>query len=204
MLAKRCAKSAEVIPAQAAGALQFTLREPLGVVALITPWNFPLAIPLWKTAPALAFGNTVVLKPAGDVIASRRRCCGDSVVSLPRRRVQPRAGIRARCWAKRSCARPRYRRSASRDRTRSAPESPRSPAERNIRYQTEMGGKNVAIVLPGCRSRPQPHRSRPRARCVMRARNARPQVASSSRTTSRARSSPELPPARSIASCLGP
>src|SRR5215211_6496116 len=54
----------EVIPAQAAGALQFTLREPLGVVALITPWNFPLAIPLWKAAPALAFGNTVVLKPA--------------------------------------------------------------------------------------------------------------------------------------------
>jgi aldehyde dehydrogenase (NAD+) len=54
----------EVVPAQAAGVLQFTLREPLGVVALITPWNFPLAIPLWKAAPALAFGNTVVLKPA--------------------------------------------------------------------------------------------------------------------------------------------
>ena len=54
----------EVIPAQAAGVLQFTLREPLGVVALITPWNFPAAIPLWKAAPALAFGNTVVLKPS--------------------------------------------------------------------------------------------------------------------------------------------
>ena len=54
----------EVIPSQAAGALQFTLREPLGVVALITPWNFPVAIPLWKAAPALAFGNTVVLKPS--------------------------------------------------------------------------------------------------------------------------------------------
>src|SRR6185369_4664969 len=54
----------EVIPAQGAGALQFTLREPLGVVALITPWNFPMAIPLWKAAPALAFGNVVVLKPA--------------------------------------------------------------------------------------------------------------------------------------------
>src|SRR5690606_20263101 len=54
----------EVIPAQGEGVLQFTLREPLGVVALITPWNFPLAIPLWKAAPALAFGNTVVLKPA--------------------------------------------------------------------------------------------------------------------------------------------
>jgi aldehyde dehydrogenase (NAD+) len=42
-------------------------REPLGVVGLITPWNFPIAIPAWKMAPALAFGNTVVLKPA-DIV----------------------------------------------------------------------------------------------------------------------------------------
>ncbi|MDT9598839.1 aldehyde dehydrogenase family protein [Sphingosinicella rhizophila] len=41
-----------------------TWREALGVVGLITPWNFPIAIPAWKAAPALAFGNTVVLKPA--------------------------------------------------------------------------------------------------------------------------------------------
>jgi alpha-ketoglutaric semialdehyde dehydrogenase len=39
-------------------------REPVGVVAIITPWNFPIAIPAWKIAPALAFGNTVVFKPA--------------------------------------------------------------------------------------------------------------------------------------------
>jgi len=42
----------------------FTVREPLGVVGLITPWNFPLTIASWKIAPALAAGNTVVLKPA--------------------------------------------------------------------------------------------------------------------------------------------
>jgi aldehyde dehydrogenase (NAD+) len=42
----------------------WTQREPLGVVALVTPWNFPVAIPIWKTAPALVCGNTVVLKPA--------------------------------------------------------------------------------------------------------------------------------------------
>jgi acyl-CoA reductase-like NAD-dependent aldehyde dehydrogenase len=47
-----------------AGGLAFTVREPLGVVGLITPWNFPLAIACWKLAPALAAGNTVVLKPA--------------------------------------------------------------------------------------------------------------------------------------------
>jgi alpha-ketoglutaric semialdehyde dehydrogenase len=40
------------------------IRQPIGVIGLITPWNFPIAIPSWKTAPALAFGNTVVLKPA--------------------------------------------------------------------------------------------------------------------------------------------
>ncbi|QEH76802.1 aldehyde dehydrogenase family protein [Sphingomonas sp. C8-2] len=42
-----------------------TRQEPLGIVGLITPWNFPIAIPAWKAAPALAFGNAVVLKPAG-------------------------------------------------------------------------------------------------------------------------------------------
>jgi alpha-ketoglutaric semialdehyde dehydrogenase len=41
-----------------------TLRQPVGVVGVVTPWNFPIAIPAWKAAPALAYGNTVVLKPA--------------------------------------------------------------------------------------------------------------------------------------------
>jgi acyl-CoA reductase-like NAD-dependent aldehyde dehydrogenase len=47
-----------------AGGVDVTFREPLGVVGLITPWNFPLAIASWKVAPALAAGNTIVLKPA--------------------------------------------------------------------------------------------------------------------------------------------
>jgi betaine-aldehyde dehydrogenase len=47
-----------------AGGVDFTFREPLGVVGLITPWNFPMAIASWKLGPALAAGNTVVLKPA--------------------------------------------------------------------------------------------------------------------------------------------
>lgn len=46
------------------------VREPLGVVGLITPWNFPIAIPAWKLAPALAYGNTVVMKPADLVPGS--------------------------------------------------------------------------------------------------------------------------------------
>ena len=70
-------------------------REPVGVVGIITPWNFPIAIPAWKIAPALAYGNTVVFKPAdlvpgcahalADIIAARRHSQG---------RVQPRHGAR--------------------------------------------------------------------------------------------------------------
>jgi acyl-CoA reductase-like NAD-dependent aldehyde dehydrogenase len=52
----------ETIPV--AGGVDLTFREPLGVVGLIVPWNFPLAIASWKLGPALACGNTVVLKPA--------------------------------------------------------------------------------------------------------------------------------------------
>jgi aldehyde dehydrogenase (NAD+) len=137
----------EVVPAQAAGVLQFTLREPLGVVALITPWNFPAAIPLWKAAPALAFGNTVVLKPAEqashmavllaetaaaagvppgafNVLLGAGTTVGDALLRASDVRAVSftgSTGVGARVAA--VCA------------------------ERNIRYQTEMGGKNVAIVL---------------------------------------------------------
>jgi aldehyde dehydrogenase (NAD+) len=48
--------------------LLLSRRRPRGVAGLITPWNFPFAIPLWKAAPALAYGNAVVLKPASDAI----------------------------------------------------------------------------------------------------------------------------------------
>src|SRR5262249_5819197 len=51
------------------GGLLFTQRRPHGVVGLITPWNFPLAIPLWKAAPALASGNAVLLKPSSEAPA---------------------------------------------------------------------------------------------------------------------------------------
>ena len=52
------------IPSERDNVFCYTLRKPLGTVALITPWNFPIAIPVWKLAPALVGGNTVVIKPA--------------------------------------------------------------------------------------------------------------------------------------------
>ena len=54
----------EFLPSELPKNFAYTMRQPLGVVGLITPWNFPVSIPVWKMAPALAAGNTVVLKPA--------------------------------------------------------------------------------------------------------------------------------------------
>jgi acyl-CoA reductase-like NAD-dependent aldehyde dehydrogenase len=56
----------QVLPSSQGGELLYTRREPLGVISIITPWNFPIAIPAWKIAPALIYGNTVVFKPAKD------------------------------------------------------------------------------------------------------------------------------------------
>lgn len=52
------------LPSESRDCFTYTIRRPLGVVGLITPWNFPWAIPVWKAAPALVAGNTVVFKPA--------------------------------------------------------------------------------------------------------------------------------------------
>jgi aldehyde dehydrogenase (NAD+) len=137
-----------VIPAQAAGALQFTLHEPLGVVALITPWNFPLAIPLWKAAPALAFGNTVVLKPAeassrmATLLAETAAAAGlpSGVFNVLLGTGAVVAPAMLRCADVRAVS---FTGSGGVGKQVAA-----LAAERNIRYQTEMGGKNVAIVLP--------------------------------------------------------
>lgn len=56
----------ETTPSELPDKFCMTVRRPIGVVGLITPWNFPLAIPAWKTMPALISGNTLVLKPASD------------------------------------------------------------------------------------------------------------------------------------------
>jgi len=138
----------EVIPAQAAGALQFTLREPLGAVALITPWNFPVAIPMWKAAPALAFGNTVVLKPA-EMSSHVATLLAETAVAagLPAGvfNVLPGSGATVGEALIRA---PEVAAVSFTGSGRIGAMVARIAAERNIRYQTEMGGKNVAIVMP--------------------------------------------------------
>ena len=66
--AGECLRQAgEILPSVRAGIGVEITREPMGVIGVITPWNFPIAIPAWKIAPALAYGNCVVFKPA-DVV----------------------------------------------------------------------------------------------------------------------------------------
>jgi aldehyde dehydrogenase (NAD+) len=63
----------ETIPSELPSNFAYTIKQPLGVVACVTPWNFPVAIPIWKIAPALVAGNTVVFKPASITPATAVR-----------------------------------------------------------------------------------------------------------------------------------
>jgi aldehyde dehydrogenase (NAD+) len=137
----------DVIPPQLPGSLQYSLREPLGVVGLITPWNFPLAIPLWKAAPALAFGNTVVLKPSelsshsATMLAETAREAG-----LPAGVFNMVLGTGAGAGAPLLRA-PEVRAVSFTGSARVGREVAAVAADRNIRFQTEMGGKNAVVVL---------------------------------------------------------
>ena len=137
----------EVVPAQAAGALQFTLRDPVGVVGLITPWNFPLAIPLWKAAPALAFGNTVVLKPSErSSHVTGLLAATASAADLPAGVFNVVFGMGLAGAA--LTAADAVRAVSFTGSTGAGAQVAAACTARNIRYQTEMGGKNVVIVLP--------------------------------------------------------
>jgi aldehyde dehydrogenase (NAD+) len=138
----------DVIPAQTPGALQFSLHQPLGVVALITPWNFPVAIPLWKAAPALAFGNTVVLKPAeasAKCAIALAECA--AAAGLPRGVFNVLLGA-GDVVGQALVQAPEVRAVSFTGSGRIGATVAAAATARNIRYQTEMGGKNVAIVMP--------------------------------------------------------
>ena len=120
----------------------------VGVVGIITPWNFPIAIPAWKIAPALAYGNCVVFKPAdlvpGSALGARRdpRRAGHSG-----RRVQPGDGPRLRGRRGDRQRSARRRASASPARSTPASRSPPKAIARMAKFQLEMGGKNPLVVL---------------------------------------------------------
>ena len=125
--------------------LLMSRRRPRGVAGLITPWNFPFAIPLWKAAPALAYGNAVVLKPASDAIALRAAARRDPRAALPDGVFNVVTGA-GRGRRRRVMMRPTSSPSPARPRSGSA--VARRATARGIPAQCEMGGLNASIVLP--------------------------------------------------------
>ena len=135
------------VPSERENVLCYTIRKPLGTVALITPWNFPIAIPAWKIAPALVAGNTVVIKPASlaplssfrliealheagippgviNYITGSGSSVGDSLTSNPEIKAVSFTGS-----------------------TSVGTSLYKKVSERRIRVQLEMGGKNPTVVL---------------------------------------------------------
>jgi acyl-CoA reductase-like NAD-dependent aldehyde dehydrogenase len=123
--------------------LLYTERRPHGVAGLITPWNFPLAIPLWKAAPALIAGNAVVLKPSPDATACAELLGEIMSHHLPAGvfTVTP-GGSEAGEAVVASCDVVSFTGSAAVGRAVSV-----AAATRGIPVQCEMGGQNAAIVL---------------------------------------------------------
>jgi alpha-ketoglutaric semialdehyde dehydrogenase len=124
--------------------LLFTQRRPLGVAGLITPWNFPLAIPLWKAAPALAFGNTVVLKPAPEATGCALRLAELICPHLPEGAftVVPGEAETGQAVVEGADV-VSFTGSIGAGRAVA-----RAATERGVPVQAEMGGQNPAIVLP--------------------------------------------------------
>lgn len=135
----------DVIPSQQADTLQYSVRVPVGVVAAITPWNFPLAIPAWKVAPALAFGNTVVLKPAEWASLTGSALARIIAAALPPGVLTLVLGRGAQAGA----ALTAHSDVAAITFTGSS-QSGRAVADAALahgaKYQLEMGGKNAVIV----------------------------------------------------------
>ena len=138
----------QVVPSVDPSILLYTRRVPIGVVTLITPWNFPLAIPIWKMAPAMVYGNTIVLKPASptpllgamiaemwdavdlpagvfNLITGSGGAVGDALVESE--------GVSAVSFT---------------GSTSVGMNIAATAARRGVKYQLEMGGKNPVIVLP--------------------------------------------------------
>jgi 2,5-dioxopentanoate dehydrogenase len=137
----------QTIPHDLPNNLLYTTRQPLGVVGLITPWNFPIAIPAWKMAPALIAGNSVVIKPASYAPSLTLELAKAlSEAGLPKGVLNVVAGdgraVGGELAANSAVAAVSF--------TGSYPigqQIYKQLAERMARAQMEMGGKNPTIVL---------------------------------------------------------
>ncbi len=130
-----------------AGGQAFTVREPLGVVGLIVPWNFPLTIAAWKLGPALAAGNTVVLKPAELTPLTALRFASIAVASgLPEGVVNVVAGPGRTC-GQRLVEHPDVAKIAFTGSTEVGRSIAAGAAQTIKRVTLELGGKSPNIVF---------------------------------------------------------
>jgi aldehyde dehydrogenase (NAD+) len=135
------------VPSERENVLCYTIRKPLGTVALITPWNFPSAIPAWKIAPALITGNTVVIKPASLAPLSSLRL----IEALHEAGIPPgvinyvtgSGGVVGDALT----SNPEIKAVSFTGSTSVGGSLYQKVAERRIRVQLEMGGKNPTVVL---------------------------------------------------------
>jgi aldehyde dehydrogenase (NAD+) len=122
-------------------------REPIGVIGIITPWNFPIAIPAWKIAPALCYGNTIVFKPAELVPG-----CSWAIVDILHRAGLPK-GVLNLVMGKGSVVgqamldSPDLAGITFTGSTGTGKRVAASSIEHNRKFQLEMGGKNPMVVL---------------------------------------------------------
>jgi aldehyde dehydrogenase (NAD+) len=136
-----------VLPSGTPNTMVYTRREPLGVVGLITPWNFPIAIPAWKMAPALVSGNTVVIKPADLTPLSVQHLVGaltdaglpDGVLNI----VNGKGSVVGEAL----CAHPDVAAVSFTGSTAVGEHIREVVQGRRGRVQLEMGGKNALVVL---------------------------------------------------------
>lgn len=139
--------SGEVLPSVRPGVGIEITRDPVGVVGVITPWNFPIAIPAWKIAPALAYGNTVVLKPA-DLVPG----CAWELVDILNRAGAPVGVInlvmgRGSVVGQTMLDSPDLSALTFTGSTGTGKRVALASIEHNRKYQLEMGGKNPFVVL---------------------------------------------------------
>jgi acyl-CoA reductase-like NAD-dependent aldehyde dehydrogenase len=138
----------EVYASATPGTRLYTRRYPVGVVAAITPWNFPIAIPAWKVAPALAYGNTVLFKPAGATPLTAHHLVSALVdAGLP-------PGVLSLVFADGAAVQDAWVASGAADAisfTGSGSVGRRlaaAAASVHARVQLELGGKNAVVVAP--------------------------------------------------------
>ena len=135
----------ETIPAAATDQLLMARHVPIGVAALITPWNFPVAIPLWKAAPSLAYGNATILKPASAAAATGLALAEILGAFLPPGAFQVVLGGAAAAGA--LIDHPAVAAVSFTGSSQVGRQIRRRAAERGCRVQAEMGGQNPSIVL---------------------------------------------------------